>query len=98
MDLFEGAEVIFSEEGCFDHTPAILRLSSVKGGGKKSFKYFRMWRSHPSFSQLVKGVWSAEIKGTKMFQLVSKLKKLRAVLKDFEQEGIFFHYAKDCYS
>lgn len=80
LDSFEGAETLFLEEGYFDHTPAVLRLLPRKECGKKLFKYFLMWSSHPRFLQNIQECWNERIEGTKMFQLVSKMKRLKQEL------------------
>ena len=53
--------------------------------GKKPFRYFRMWKTHPSFLKVVEICWNMQIKGTKMYQLVAMLKRLKQLLKDFNR-------------
>ncbi|XP_062088786.1 uncharacterized protein LOC133795350 [Humulus lupulus] len=87
MDSFTTAEAIFLNEGIFDHTPAILTVHYDISSGKKSFKYFRMWSSHPQYHQEVSRVWHQTVKGTKMFQVVTKLKDLKAFFRDLNKLG-----------
>ncbi|XP_062075606.1 uncharacterized protein LOC133779692 [Humulus lupulus] len=87
VDSFTIAEAIFLNEGIFDHTPAILTVHSDIPSGKNPFKYFRMWSSHPQYHQEVSRVWHQTVKGTKMFQVVTKLKDLKAIFKDLNKLG-----------
>ncbi|XP_062114671.1 uncharacterized protein LOC133825786 [Humulus lupulus] len=87
MDKFTNAEAIFLNEGIFDHTPAVLIVHSDIPNGKKPFKYFRMWSSHPQYHQEVCRGWHQMVKGTKMYQVVSKLKNLKSIFKELNKRG-----------
>ncbi|XP_062077369.1 uncharacterized protein LOC133782170 [Humulus lupulus] len=87
MEKFTNAEAIFLNEGIFDHTPAVLTVHSDIPSGKKPFKYFRMWSSHPQHHQEVSRVWHQMVKGTKMYQVVSKLKNLKPIFKELNKRG-----------
>ncbi|XP_074306176.1 uncharacterized protein LOC141641413 [Silene latifolia] len=45
------------------------------------FKYYNMWSMSPGFEEIVKESWNEYVEGTKMFRVVSKLKKLKGQLK-----------------
>ncbi|XP_062076011.1 uncharacterized protein LOC133780155 [Humulus lupulus] len=60
-----------------------------KNYGKKPFKFFRMWNQAPDFKKKLASVWSREIQGTAMFQLVSKLKQVKMMLKELNNKD--FH-------
>ena len=47
FEYFERAEVVFMNEHCLDHTPAILSLQEATKGRRNVFRYFKMWKSHP---------------------------------------------------
>ncbi|XP_074314406.1 uncharacterized protein LOC141649622 [Silene latifolia] len=49
------------------------------------FKYFNMWALDPHFKQVVKGEWDKTVKGNLMFQLVTKLSRLKWGLKKLNQ-------------
>ncbi|XP_062080777.1 uncharacterized protein LOC133785572 [Humulus lupulus] len=87
LNRFINAKAVFLFEGIFDHTPAVLSVYPEILSGKKPFKYFRMWSSHPKYSESVKEVWQRAINGTKMFQVVAKLKALKGVLKELNKQG-----------
>lgn len=77
MDLFVNAEAAFLNEGIFDHSPAVIVCKPKKDEGKKVFRYFRMWKSHPQYGDIIKRVWQENIHGTKMYQLLNHQKKLK---------------------
>ncbi|XP_060965556.1 uncharacterized protein LOC133034483 [Cannabis sativa] len=87
LDRFKNAEAVFLCEGIFDHTPVVLSIYPDTLGGKKPFKYFRMWKQHPQYDQRIKEIWQQEKKGTRMFQVVTKLKELKSVFKEINKEG-----------
>ncbi|XP_074299290.1 uncharacterized protein LOC141630357 [Silene latifolia] len=59
-------------------------------GGRQNrpFKYFDMWGSDPGFRDCVQQVWRQWIPGTKMYQLVRKLKVLKPELKKINRGHI----------
>ncbi|XP_062118934.1 uncharacterized protein LOC133832635 [Humulus lupulus] len=87
MDKFPNAEAIFHNEGLFDHTPAVLTVHPDIPSGKKPFKYYRMWSSHPQYHQEVCRGWHQKVTGTKMYQIVSKLKNLKSIFKELNKKG-----------
>ena len=80
-------EFIFGNEGIFDHSPAILTCKSSILAGRKVFRYFHMWKSHPEFINIVKNVWQEDVRGTKMYQLLAKMKKLKLELTKLNRSG-----------
>ena len=83
---FENAEAVFFKEGYFDHSPAVLFCSPKMITGKKVFKYFEMWSTHPRFKQVVKEIWEQRIEGTKMYLIVVKLKALKMALYELNRQ------------
>uniref|UniRef100_A0A803QEQ7 Reverse transcriptase zinc-binding domain-containing protein n=1 Tax=Cannabis sativa TaxID=3483 RepID=A0A803QEQ7_CANSA len=69
LDKYPTDEASFMNEGLFDHTPAILTLYPQWQGGKKPFRYFRMWKNHPEYEVKLRETWSQRFQGSKMFQL-----------------------------
>ncbi|XP_056691888.1 uncharacterized protein [Spinacia oleracea] len=81
IDCYPSAEACFLPEGHFDHSPSLLTVYPRVNGGRKPFKYFTMWKTSPSFNTIVTDAWNTPINGSKMFCVVSKLKKVKGVLK-----------------
>uniref|UniRef100_A0A803PLB3 Reverse transcriptase domain-containing protein n=1 Tax=Cannabis sativa TaxID=3483 RepID=A0A803PLB3_CANSA len=71
----------------FDHSPTILSVYPTLVTGKKPFKYFQMWRSHLQYKKLVEDEWNQPISGTKMYQVVSKMKSLKQVFKRINKDS-----------
>lgn len=73
-------EVIILPEGEYDYCPLILK-SFVTEVQKKHFRFFNMWCQAEEFSNIVTQGWQKSIAGTKLFQIVSKLKLLKKEFK-----------------
>ena len=95
FDSYSAAEVCFLSEGAFDHSPGLLTVYPKNNGGKKPFKYFTMWKSAPKFSEIVKTQWDRPISGSKMFVVVSKLKRVKLALKELNKTGFSDVHAAD---
>uniref|UniRef100_A0A803QHQ4 Reverse transcriptase zinc-binding domain-containing protein n=1 Tax=Cannabis sativa TaxID=3483 RepID=A0A803QHQ4_CANSA len=87
LNRYEFAEVVYLNEGIFDHSPGVITIHLIASTGKKPFKYFRMWRSHTKYESLLRECWSRNLNGSPMFQLVSKLKQFKLMLKELNKEG-----------
>ncbi|XP_074277907.1 uncharacterized protein LOC141601517 [Silene latifolia] len=72
---------------CMEDVQATRALFTWKSGlqGKKCFKYFNMWGQSEMFKVSVNDVWQRQIRGTKMFQVIKKLKALKPVLKNLNK-------------
>ncbi|XP_074300186.1 uncharacterized protein LOC141631410 [Silene latifolia] len=75
----------FHPEGLFDHCPCTIVDRKVDVIGRRSFKYFNMWGMSELFQECVVKVWHRRYAGTKMFQLIKKLKSLKPVLKQLNK-------------
>ncbi len=65
-----------------DHCPVLFSFGQeLVGRGVSPFKFFNMWIKHPSFRDIVKDSWEVDVMGTKQFQLISKLKRLKGPLR-----------------
>ncbi|XP_074283509.1 uncharacterized protein LOC141608057 [Silene latifolia] len=75
----------FHPEGLFDHCPCTIidRTSDTKC--RRNFKYFNMWGQSELFNPCVANVWNRRKEGTKMFQVVKKLKELKPDLKQLNK-------------
>uniref|UniRef100_A0A803QH19 Uncharacterized protein n=1 Tax=Cannabis sativa TaxID=3483 RepID=A0A803QH19_CANSA len=87
LDTFLNEEVIFLNEGSFDHSPAILNVYPNLVTGKKPFKYFNMWKTHPKYHIMVGSTWRQQVEGTRMYQVVTKLKRLKNVFKEINKDA-----------
>ncbi|KAL8499421.1 hypothetical protein ACS0TY_022406 [Phlomoides rotata] len=67
-----------------DHSPIVVSLLKNTPLGRKTFKFFNMWASHPDFLPLVSNVWKTSYNGTLQFTLCSKLKLLKGKLKSLD--------------
>ncbi|XP_062103579.1 uncharacterized protein LOC133814663 [Humulus lupulus] len=86
-DQFPNSEAVFFPEGIFDHCPILVHVTLELQMEKKPFRYFRMWKEAPCYDNKLKANWELSVDGTPMFQLVSKLKRLKQVLKNINREG-----------
>ncbi|XP_074301067.1 uncharacterized protein LOC141632418 [Silene latifolia] len=75
----------FHPEGIFDHCPCTIVHNRTELTGRRSFKYFNMWGQSPQFKACVNTVWERQYLGTKMYQLVKKMKELKPVLKSLNK-------------
>ncbi|XP_062114807.1 uncharacterized protein LOC133827202 [Humulus lupulus] len=87
INRFPNAEAVFLTEGSFDHSPAMLSVYPEVQLGKKPFRFFRMWQNLDGFQQCLNS-WKIPILGTPMYQLVSKLKRLKCELKELNKNGV----------
>lgn len=74
-------------KGGFDHSPGLLTVYPRVAGGRKPFRYFTMWKIAPSFNAIIQATWREQIIGSKMYVLVSKLKKVKLALKELNKTG-----------
>ncbi|XP_074293143.1 uncharacterized protein LOC141620078 [Silene latifolia] len=86
FEQFGDSVAHFHPEGLFYHYPCTVldRNSEIKG--RKSFKYFNMWGTAPTFKSLVSDCWSKHYQETKMFGIIKKLKALKPILKALNKE------------
>ncbi|XP_074266302.1 uncharacterized protein LOC141588774 [Silene latifolia] len=72
-------------EGTFDHSPCVVQSKNDGGKKRRSFKYFNMWSQSVDFHHCVKENWEKNWPGTKMYNLVCKLKHLKGPLKNLNK-------------
>ncbi|XP_074318699.1 uncharacterized protein LOC141655521 [Silene latifolia] len=72
-------------EGIFYHTPCVIQAKSGVQKSRRSFKYFNMWSQSMDFKPCVKYHWDINWPGTRMFNLVRKLKNLKGALKNLNR-------------
>ncbi|XP_074318758.1 uncharacterized protein LOC141655585 [Silene latifolia] len=76
----------FLPEGMFYHTPCLVSESLTLGSRKRSFKFFNIWSTAPGFLECVSTNWRNSVYGTKMFNVVRKLKMLKLVLRKINRD------------
>lgn len=64
-----------------DHFPILLNLEKDNRRHASSFKFMRMWHSHPDCGKLVEDAWKIPVFGCPLFVLTEKLKNVKAKLK-----------------
>lgn len=72
-----------------DHAYSVVSLVSERSRPKPPFRFFNMLTKHSSFLDVVKPRWEIEVNGTKQFQLVTKLRRLKGNLKELNSR----HYS-----
>ncbi|XP_059306454.1 uncharacterized protein LOC132057880 [Lycium ferocissimum] len=79
------SEVHFGTQGLYDHCPAIITWAGTPKVTPR-FKYFNIWSSAPNFEVRIQNNWEKPIKGTKMYQLVGRLNRLKTTLRAINKE------------
>lgn len=91
LDAFRDPTLSHLTRHTSDHNPILLSHRPVtKKGGR--FKFGMMWLSHPTFRDMVTGVWNMRVDGNPQFILFHKLRSLRKILK---QWNTFGHLSKN---
>ncbi|XP_074283344.1 uncharacterized protein LOC141607893 [Silene latifolia] len=86
LNIFPFLYAHFLPEGTFDHTPCLVQPVIQSDKRTRTFKYFNMWSLSPNFKDIVHNGWQCDQKGTKMFELVTKLKAMKSCLKTLNKE------------
>ncbi|KAL2922482.1 LINE-1 reverse transcriptase-like protein [Bienertia sinuspersici] len=95
LEAYKHANAIFLTEGCSDHCPGLVRMNFEVVMGRKPFKYFRMWQLAPDYTERIKHAWGEELRGTAMYKIVQKLKRVKASMKDLNKQGFNNMQAED---
>ena len=93
--MFPNAFTEVLQPGLSDHCPLVTNLNIKPDSGRRKyypFKFFNFWADHPDFLGLVKEAWDNDIRGTPMYRLTRKLKRVKAILRDFN----FYSFGKLC--
>lgn len=78
LNDFINAHAIFKPNRLSDHCPVILSIPLASNGKPKPFKFANFVVSKPEFIPLVKASWPEKIEGFYLYQVVKKLKRLKA--------------------
>ena len=100
QDTFGTTEAFFLPEGCFDHSPVLINTFSNPSMMRKPFRYSKMWSLLPDFKTNLKENWEPDVEGVPMFRLVTKLRRLKEMLKqlnrrEFANVQVAAEHAKD---
>jgi hypothetical protein len=68
-----------------DHFPLLFEFQTQTAQFSSSFKFMKMWISHPDCINVVKQCWNNQISGCPMFILSQKLKMLKEALKTWNK-------------
>ncbi|XP_019248329.1 PREDICTED: uncharacterized protein LOC109227585 [Nicotiana attenuata] len=78
--------VNYRNEGLFNHYPVIISWDKGSQPKNKMFRYFNMWSLAPDFKEKLKSGWRTDRKGTKMYELVGKLHKIKHTLQELNKD------------
>uniref|UniRef100_A0A2N9J3H3 Reverse transcriptase domain-containing protein n=1 Tax=Fagus sylvatica TaxID=28930 RepID=A0A2N9J3H3_FAGSY len=81
LHLFPQCIVHFLPPGVSDHSMAYISIGERQDFGPKPFKFFNIWTEHNDFLTWIEDAWSADVTGSHMFRLYSRLKAVKAKLK-----------------
>ncbi|XP_074298927.1 uncharacterized protein LOC141629907 [Silene latifolia] len=85
FQIFPEAVANYLPEGLYDHCPCLINSTEEISKRKMGFKYFNMWALSDDFESTVKDSWQQELRGTPMYRVVQKLKRLKPVLKNLNK-------------
>jgi len=86
LQVFPNVEAEVVAEGVSDHSPLIISITTPAKRGGKPFKFFSFWMRHNSFKQVLKDSWDQPSSGYAMYQVFTKLKRLKVDLKKLKHE------------
>lgn len=81
MDIMPDCKTQFLQAGVSDHSPMHMNFLYDNPRRRKAFKYCNMWSSPPQFNKIVNKVLNTQGVGCCMYQIVTKLKALKAKLR-----------------
>lgn len=77
--LFPSSQASFLPPGLSDHSPMLVQVFDPPKI-KKPFRFFDFWVDHLNFLNVVPSSWNDHVIGSPMFQLFTKLKRLKVDL------------------
>jgi len=76
----------FQPRSISDHSSMVLRFLQPTNHRHSSFKFLNIWADHSDFLSIVASLWHMPITGNPMFQLTSKLRRLKPGLKNLHYQ------------
>ncbi|XP_010692845.1 uncharacterized protein LOC104905889 [Beta vulgaris subsp. vulgaris] len=98
LDVYPSVMAYFMPEGIFDHTPIVINVYPSIEPGKQPFRYFTMWSGDEKFERFIVECWATQVSGSKMYQVTSRLKKIKQGLKNLNAEGFSDLQASDIWA
>lgn len=83
---FSQSYAYFRVQNVSDHKPCIVKLTSQLHKRGVPFRFKNIWKEHVDFLRVVEQIWRVNVRGYKMYQLVTKLKMLKVRLKKWKLE------------
>ncbi|XP_020262814.1 uncharacterized protein LOC109838800 [Asparagus officinalis] len=84
---YTSSQVEFLTPNCSDHSPELITIGNEDYIGKRPFKFFKMWATHPDFLSAVASSWDKIVMGYNMYKFHTKLKNLKPVLKELNKRN-----------
>nr|GEU83844.1 hypothetical protein [Tanacetum cinerariifolium] len=81
IDAFLGTYVMFQPYRISNHSPAVLKFPSIVNSKPRPFKFFNLLAYKSSFLVTVSNMWSSQVHGCYMYQVVQKMKMLKKPLR-----------------
>ncbi|XP_044497608.1 uncharacterized protein LOC123219676 [Mangifera indica] len=88
-DVFEESFAMFLNHSISDHSPCIVTCGGGVRRRRVPFKFYNMWATHDNFLNIVRESWQEDVEGSPMYKLISKLKRLKKVLRRLNKEGFW---------
>jgi hypothetical protein len=85
FDCFNSVNVSTLTKNNSDHFPILFDFKSLDYHQPSTFKFLKMWTSHPDCVNVVQQSWKVNVVGCPMFVLSEKLKILKVKLKSWNK-------------
>ncbi|KAJ6434807.1 hypothetical protein OIU84_000112 [Salix udensis] len=79
------AQAIFQPRNMSDHSAMVLHLHPKQVTPPLQFKFLNLWTQQDDFLPIVSNVWQDRVVGNAMFQLNTKLNKVKAHLRNWHK-------------
>ncbi|XP_042483088.1 uncharacterized protein LOC122063420 [Macadamia integrifolia] len=90
LDHFSGISQRVLPCGYSDHSPIIISCDEVPRPTNIPFRMHRFWAEHSDFKNVVRASWEIPVRGTPIFRVLRKLKRLKGPLRAWARD-VFPH-------
>uniref|UniRef100_A0A803PYE5 Uncharacterized protein n=1 Tax=Cannabis sativa TaxID=3483 RepID=A0A803PYE5_CANSA len=87
MNAFPCSNVVFLRELSFDHSHILVSIYEDRSSGRKPFRYYNMWKMAPDYDALVAESCKEDSRGSKMYIILQKLRRLKNMLNQINKIG-----------